>query len=513
MDIMEIKKAVKEKSAEMKRTILFGGEAGQGPNILTNILGQALVKQGYHVFYSRDYESLIRGGHNFNVLTFSNKPIHSNESKVDIIVALDKNTVEVHKKDLKKDGMILEGSEENMYYAGRLFRLLCLDFKVLEQELRDLKKRFDENMKEAKRGYEDEKTDFCKVNFLKKNENVFMNGNRGISEGAVDAGLDIYYAYPMTPATSVLSELAGMQEEKEILVLELENEISVINAGIGSAMTGAKVMVGTSGGGFDLMTESISLTGIAEVPMVIYLSQRPGPGTGVATYTGQGDLHIARHSGHGEFSRVVLAPGDPKECAELTSQAFYFSQVFGVPSILIGDKHLAESFYTLTEKPKIEHSKKLGSMMRYNSYEKDKDGSATENPEIIKKNIEARIKKGKELEKAAEKFDQANFYGKKNSNNVVVSWGSTKGAILDSIEDLDVEFIQILYVEPFPDLKKQLEGKNLILVENNATGLLGDVIAEKLGIFIEDKNKILRYDGRPFLHDELKEEIEGRLKR
>ena len=503
----------KENPKEVKRTILFGGKAGQGPNILTNLLGQALVKQGYHVFYSRDYESLIRGGHNFNVLTFSDKPIHSNEAKIDIIVALDKNTVELHKKDLKKEGMILEGHKENMYYAGRLFRLLCLDFKVLEQELTDLGKMFEENMAEAKKGYEDEKKDFCKINFLEKNENVFMNGNQGIAKGSIKAGLDVYYAYPMTPSTPVLGELAAVQEKKEILVLELENEISVINAGIGSAMTGAKIMVGTSGGGFDLMTESISLTGIAEIPMVIYLSQRPGPATGIATYTGQGDLHIARHSGHGEFPRVVLAPGDPKECEELTSQAFYFSQVFGIPSIVIGDKHLAESFYTLVEKPKIEHSRKLGSMMRYNSYEKDKHGSATEDPEIIKKNIEARVKKKEDIKDKARKFDQFNSYGKEKSNNVILSWGSTKGAILDSIEGLDVRFLQIMHIEPFPDLAKELEGKNLILIENNSTGLLGEVIAEKLGKFIEDKNKILRYDGRPFLHDELRKEIEGRLKK
>ncbi len=497
----------------MKITILFGGEAGQGPNVLTNILGQALVKQGYHVFYSRDYQSLIRGGHNFNVLTFSDKPIHSNEKYVDIVIALDENTEKLHKHEMKKGAIVLTGNKENMYYAGRLFRLLCLDFKVLKEELRDLEKRFDDNMAEARKGYDDEKKDFCKIDFLKKNNNKFMNGNQGIAQGAVKSGLDIYYAYPMTPATPVLGELAGVQEEKEILVLELENELSVINAGIGSAMTGAKVMVGTSGGGFDLMTESISLAGIAEVPIVIYLSQRPGPATGVATYTGQGDLHIARHSGHGEFPRVVFAPGDPKECEELTSQAFYFSQVFGVPSIVIGDKHLAESFYTLEEKPKIEHSRKLGSMMRYNSYEKDKDGSATENSEIIKKNIEARIKKGKDIKEAAKRFKQFNSYGKKSSKNVILSWGSTKGAILDAIEDLDVKFIQILHIEPFPDLEKELEGKNLILIENNATGLLGEVVAEKLGMFIGDKNKILRYDGRPFLHDELKKEIEGRLEK
>jgi len=277
-------------------------------------------------------------------------------------------------------------------------------------------------------------------------------------------------------------------------------------------MTGAKVMVGTSGGGFDLMTEAISLVGMAEVPLVIYLSQRPGPATGVATYTAQGDLHIARHAGHGEFPRVVFAPGDPRECEELVSQAFYFSQIFGIPSIILGDKHLAESFYTLIQKPKIERSRKLGGMMRYNSYEKDSVGSATENPEIINKNVEDRMRKSKEIKKRAESFKQFKVHGKHNSKNVIVSWGSTKGAILDSIADLDAAFIQVLHIEPFPDFKKELEGKNLILVENNSTGLLGDVIAEKFGVFIDDKNKILRYDGRPFLHDELKKEIEGRLK-
>ncbi len=497
----------------MKRTILFGGEAGQGPNILTNILGSALVKQGYYVFYSRDYQSLIRGGHNFNVLTFSDKPIHSNESKIDIIVALDENTEEIHKKNLKKDGMIVKGHTENMYYAGRLFRLLCLKFEVLEQELKELEKRFEENIKEAKKGYSEEKKDFCKIEFLKKNDNLFLNGNQGLAEGAVKSGLDIYYAYPMTPATPLLGELAEKQIENNLLVLELENEISVINAGIGSAMTGAKTMVGTSGGGFDLMGEGLSLAGMAEVPIIIYLAQRPGPATGVATYTAQGDLNIARHSGHGEFNRVVLAPGDPKECQELTSQAFYLSQIFGIPSIIISDKHLGESFYTLSTKPKITSSRKLTSMARYNSYEKNKEGSATENPKIIKENVEARIKKKEEIEKETKELNRINIYGKKNSKNVIVSWGSTKGAILDSIEDLDVKFIQVLYIEPFPKIKKELENKNVILIENNATGILGGVIAEKTGVFVDDKNKILKYDARPFLHDELKKEIARRLKK
>jgi len=496
----------------MRLNILFGGAAGQGPNILSHILGEVLVKLGYFVFYSRDYQSLIRGGHNFNVLTFSENPIGSNDSKIDILVALDENTEKIHKNNLNKNGLILKGHKENMYYAGTLFKILGLDFKFLETKLKNLKKRFEENLKNSKEGYEGENRSIKIVN-AKKINSYFMNGNQGISEGAIKSGLDIYYAYPMTPATSVLVELASKQSEKNILVLELENEIGIINAAIGSSLTGAKTMVGTSGGGFDLMTEALSLTGIVEVPLVIYLSQRPGPGTGVATYTGQGDLNIARHSGHGEFSRVVLAPGDPKEAQELTNQAFYFSQKYKVPCILIGDKHLAESFFTLTENINLVGVKKDTKLIRYNSYEKDDQGSATENPEIIKRNVERRIKKYKEIEEEAKKFKQYNIYGKKNSKNIVVSWGSPKGAILDSIKGLDCKFLQILYIDPFPmEVKKELGKSNLILVENNSTGLLNNLIGEKTGIFIDDKNKILRYDGRPFLADELKKEISKRLK-
>ena len=496
----------------MRLNILFGGAAGQGPNILSHILGEVLVKLGYFVFYSRDYQSLIRGGHNFNVLTFSETPIYSNDGKIDILIALDENTEKIHKNNLNKNGLILKGHKENMYYAGTLFKILGLDFKLLETKLKNLKKRFEENLKNSKEGYEEEKRSIKIVN-SKKINSYFMNGNQGISEGAIKSGLDIYYAYPMTPSTSVLVELAGKQSEKNILVLELENEISVINAAIGSSLTGAKTMVGTSGGGFDLMTEALSLTGIVEVPLVIYLSQRPGPGTGVATYTGQGDLNIARHSGHGEFSRVVLAPGDPKEAQELTNQAFYFSQKYKIPCILIGDKHLAESFFTLTENINLVGVKKDTKLIRYNSYEKDDQGSATENPEIIKRNVERRIKKYKKIEEEAKKFKQYNIYGKKNSKNIVVSWGSPKGAILDSIKGLDCKFLQILYIDPFPmEVKKELGKSNLILVENNSTGLLNNLIGEKTGIFIDDKNKILRYDGRPFLADELKKEISKRLK-
>ena len=288
----------------------------------------------------------------------------------------------------------------------------------------------------------------------------------------------------------------------------------MINAAVGSAITGAKAMVGTSGGGFDLMTEAVSLTGMAEVPVVIYLAQRPGPSTGVATYTGQGDLNMARHCGHGECFRLVIAPGEPKEAEELTSQAFYFSYKFKIPSIVLGDKHLAESFYTLHKEAKITKSESTTKLARFNSYEKEsKTNSATEDSEIIEKNVIERLKKRLNIKKEASKFEMYSVYGDSKSKNIIVSWGSTKGAIIDAIKNLNVCFLQIKYLEPFPkEIKKYFERKNVILIENNSTGQLGDLIAEKSGFFVEENNKILRFDGRPFLADELEKKIRGRIK-
>lgn len=493
----------------MRINILIGGKAGQGPNILAMLLGNSLINQGYYAFASREYESLIRGGHNFNVLTFSDKKIGSNDSMIDILVCLDENTEKIHKKNLNKNGIVLDGGHENMYFAGCLFKILGLDFKLLENELKNLRN-FEENLKEAKKGYDTEKR---KIEIPKssKEKGFFINGTQGISQGAIDSGLDIYYAYPMTPATPLLSELAARQVRDNFLVLELENEISVMNAALGSAITGAKSMIGTSGGGFDLMTEALSMAGQAEIPIVCYLSTRPGPSTGVATYTSQGDLQLARHCGHGEFFRLVVAAGNPIEASELTSQCFYFSQKYKIPSILLGDKHLAESFYTQLEKAKIIKSEKTTKLGRYNSYEHTKTGEATEDAEVIKKNFEARIKKQKEVEKECKKFEMFKIYGNKDSKNLIIGWGSTKGAILDAIEGLDVKFLQILYIEPFPDIKSELEkAKKIIVIENSASGMIADVIREKTGI--KTGNKILRYDGRPFLCDELKKEIEKAIK-
>ncbi len=510
----------------MRCEILVGGKAGQGPNFLSELVAQSLIKEGYYVFYSRDYQSLIRGGHNFNQVSFSDSPVFSNISKVDVMVCLDENTAKVHKKDLAKDAIVIDfvQGKGNTYFAGVLFKVLEIPLSVLENELKNYGK-LEENLKDAKEGYS-HNSHSLKVKIRKTGHKLdLLNGSEATALSALKSGLDVYYAYPMTPATPLMMELGTMQLDKSTKhkVIEVENEIAVALAGIGSSVAGKRVMVGTAGGGFDLMTESFSFIGQAEIPIVFYLAQRPGPGTGVATYTSQGDLNLALHGGHGEFFRLVVAPGDNEESVKLTNDAFYFSHKCRVPSIVLTDKHLGES-KSLFEKDKslksikeIKSNVKVGE--RFNSYEHDKklDNIATEDAEVIKANFDARMKKEKEIANEAGKFEMIKVYGNKNSKNLILSWGSTKGAILDALNEnkIDVKFVQVLFMSPFPIKKIKeaiVKAKKVLVVENNSESPLSGLVAEKTGFIVEDKNKILRYDGRPFFSDELAEEIKGRLK-
>ena len=508
----------------MKLNIVFGGKAGQGPNILSEVVSDGLIDRGFYVFYSRDYQSLIRGGHNFNILTFSDKAVYSNSSRIDILVCLDESTLIKHKASLNKTSIILEGQNGNMFFAGSIYKLLGLDFFELERQLRKLKN-FEENIVEARKGYNSEKRTLSMPSpLVKLTDARFINGNKAIVNGAINSGLEYYYAYPMTPATPVMMDLGQMQLDKNSKhkVIELENEIAVILAAMGSSTQGKRSMVGTAGGGFDLMTEALSFAGQAEIPLVIYLSQRPGPGTGVATYSSQGDLNLALYSGHGEFQRVVIAPGDVLESEEATNLCFYLSQKFRIPAIVLGDKHLGESKSIVRGTAKIVPiTNTTTTPERFNSYEFDRkqDNIATEEASVIKANFDKRMKKQKEIEKEVAKFEMFKVYGNVNSKNLIIGFGSTKGAIIDVLENcetmVDAKFIQILFLDPFPSEKIKAEltkAKKVVIVENNSTSQLADLITKKTGFIIETQNKVLRYDGRPFFSDELADELKKRIK-
>jgi 2-oxoglutarate/2-oxoacid ferredoxin oxidoreductase subunit alpha len=508
----------------MKKTILIGGKAGQGINKISEIISEILMKNGYFIFNYRDYPSLIRGGHNFNVLTISDKRVGSTESKLDTIIAMDELTVKTHKKELKKDGIIIDhkkfeklGRNQNVAQASAYLKIIGIPKEEVEKEiLKQLKN--EESVKAVTIGYDSQEE---KEKFKKQNNKVKLySGSQAVAIGAINSKLQAYIAYPMTPATGVLHELAARQNKK-LMVFEGENEISCISMALGANFTGALTMTGTSGGGFDLMSESLSLQGISEIPLTVYLCSRPGPGTGVPTYTSQSDLDLALRAGHGEFPRVVVAPGNTKETIEKTNEALYLSEKFKTLSILLSDKHLAESQFSfdtpLQKTLKVKLSRDLPSkkIVKASSYEVNALGNSTESAKLTKQNQDSRMKKYLKIKDYINKnFETIKIYGKKNSKNLIIGWGSTKSAILDAIEDLDCKFLQVLYAKPLsPKIKKEMiKAKNIILVENNLTGQLGRLLREKTGMRVKQNNRILKYDSRPFWTDELKQEIKKRLK-
>lgn len=404
----------------MRLNILIGGKAGQGINKISEIVSKILIDEGYFVFNYRDYPSLIRGGHNFNILSISDKEIMSHESKLDVIVSMDELTTIKHKKELKKEGFIIGpkkfldlGMNLNVALAGALIKLCGIEKNLLMKEVKDQlnnKKSLDA----AEKGFASQETKHSLKKL--KNKLILMSGSQGITKGFIESKADLYLAYPMTPATPVLHMLADNQEKNNLLVFQPENELAVVNAALGASFSGARVMVGTSGGGYDLMTEALSMQGMAELPLVVYLASRPGPGTGVPTYTTQGDLDIALRGGHGEFPRIVVAPGTPEEAQQKTNEAFYLSQKFNALAIILSDKHLGESEFSFKEerrKPlKVEVKRKIPGegIVKANSYEHDNIGNTTESAQIANDNAEKRVLKYQAIKKEVKKFEMLKIH-------------------------------------------------------------------------------------------------------
>ncbi len=503
----------------MRINLLIGGKAGQGINKVTGIITKAIIEHGYFIFNYRDYPSIIRGGHNFNIISISDRPIRSHESRMDGIIALDGETRRLHEDELKKGGFVIDYSEFpglginlNIALCGALMRRLGIEKENLLDSVKEGLKDKD-SLKEAivaaKQGYESQETRYH-LRKLKRKP-ILMSGSKAAALGAINSKIDIYIAYPMTPATNLLNELAERQVEGGYVVYQPEGEIAAINMALGASFAGAKAIVGTSGGGFDLMGEGLSMQGASQLPLVVYLASRVGPGTGIPTYTMQCDMNIALKSGHGEFPRIVIAPGDPVESIEKVNEAFYLANKFNSLAIILTDKHIAESEFSSLEKPKkpldVKVKRKIPGEMnvKASSYEHDLNGLTTESASFAIKNAEERLWRYEEIKKECKRFEMVKTYGRKKSRNLIISWGSPTNAIIDAIEGLDYKLLQVIYIKPLSDKVKEeiLKAKNVTLIENNLTGQLGRLIREKTGIKI--KKRILKYDGRPFTSDELRE--------
>ncbi len=541
-------------------SVLVGGQAGDGIRIAATMVARLFSRHGYRSFVYDDYPSLIRGGHNFSLVRVSKEKIEANNIVIDLIVALDKQTVEKHTSKLNDGGMILFDSSKkgieaegigvpfkeivkemegisimrNSAALGAIAKVVGIDWKIVEEVFQKfLPKKTELNLKIARKAYDTASSSNIKVENLNQEMMPIISGNEAIGLGAINAGMDAYYAYPMTPSTGILHFMAANKDRFNTLVVHPENEIAVMLMALGSAYTGSKTMVGTAGGGFALMVEGLSLSAQSETPITVVVCQRAAPSTGVPTYTMQSDLHFVLNAGHGEFPRFVVAPGDAEEAYYYTGVAMNIAWKCQIASIVLSDKNLSEGNYSFDlSMYRVEEAEPVlwdgkGEYLRYKdsehgvsplafpgndsatvkvtSYEHDQYGITTEESEKVAFMQQKRLKKKEAIKKEIENVEAVKTYGDPQSDTVLLTWGSTKGACIEAARTLGIKVVQPIIMEPFPDLSHHItDAKKIVTVEVNATGQLARLL-ENNGITVDQK--VLKYDARPFFTDELIERL------
>ncbi|HQE80163.1 MAG TPA: 2-oxoacid:acceptor oxidoreductase subunit alpha [Syntrophorhabdaceae bacterium] len=562
----------------------IGGEAGQGIQTIGDSLAKVFSRTGYHVFTHQEYESRIRGGHNIYQIRFSDVPVTSSKSTIDIIVALDRESIDAHEPELSAQGIIVydQFMLKETYTGDRFFNIPLLElaekhgrdkimantvavgavlgmlglgtdvfFGIIEDTLR---KKGDEvinlNKDAFLAGYEFAVQECLQCAFTVKPQGeprMLIGVNEAIGLGAIASGCKFYSAYPMTPSTGIMLFIAGKAKEYGIVVEQAEDEIAAINMAIGASYAGVRSMTGTSGGGFALMVEGLSLAAMTETPIVIALAQRPAPATGLPTKTEQGDLLFALYAGHGEFPRVIFAPGSPEQAFYLTNKAFDISQRYQIPVFILTDQYLSDSQWTegafdinsfihRDYRIRGDSLEEIGDYKRHaytedgispfgipgtstklivtDSDEHDEEGHITEDPETRIMMVDKRLFKKMPLIK--KEISPPLFYGDKDPDIVLVGWGSTYGVIKEAVDIISrhnkAAMIHFSEVYPLPSTEKMdyigiLRGaKKTICIENNATSQFSMLIKSETGY--EFTHHINRFDGRPFFADLLARRID-----
>jgi len=576
----------------MRDTITWtiGGEAGFGIMSAGTVLARTFTRAGYHAFAVNDYPSLIRGGHNVVTVRIGSVPFHGVTKELHVLVALNAETVDIHKAELREGACVLFDPKDkewkesdfpvkvhllplplrdiaselhadtvmrNTIVLGASVALLGAPFEALfsvihDQFIRKGEEVVSQNEKIARAGYDYVNSHYKDVTNMHMSPGVgtekqaIVNGSEAVGLGAVRAGLKFAAIYPMTPINAIITFLADHAKELGIVYKQPEDEIAGINMAIGASIGGVRSMVATSGGGFALMVEGLSLAGMVEAPLVIDLGMRVGPATGMPTYTEQGELLFAIHAGHGEFARIILAPSDATEAYDLTIEAFNLADRYQVPVFVLTDKYLNESQWCVPlshfEKPvTIDRGKLMtkdikvtdGGFQRYdaaspdgvsfrsvpgtangqyyaNSYEHNGNGHVSADAGNRNAMVEKRARKGAAIQKAAL---PPQFFGDEKADITFVTWGTTKGAVISAVESLRAEgkkaaVVSYPWVYPFPaDATKSLlsKAKRIIDVEQNSTGQLAQLLRAETGIEVTEK--LLKYDGRPWYPEEIVEKL------
>lgn len=542
--------------------VLVGGKAGDGINSAGAMVAQLLNYLGYSVYVYFDYPSLIRGGHNFAVIRGSDsvQSMGTCREKVDFILALDQATVENHSSRRKPDtalifrtGLVkadgqgipikeilaLEKAPEimgNSVLIGGFAKAAGIPWETVEKVFRaHIPKGTDLNLLVAKRAY-DQLATVRTIPPCSREPRPILTGNEAVGLGFIRGGLDAYVSYPMTPSSSLLHFLAEQEERFGLMVVHPENEIAVILMALGFAAAGKRAAVGTSGGGFCLMTEGLSLAGMAEIPVVILMSQRTGPSTGLPTYTGQADLRFVLHAGQGEFPRLIIAPGDTTEALLWSARAMELAWRYQVPAFILTDKTLSEGTYSTDIPPPgspaensirppdqkesyqryadvpsgispLAWAGSPGQIVKVNSYAHDESGITTEEAAMVSRMAEKRMRKEQALAGGIVQYPQVDVSGIPDASTAILCWGSTKGVCTEVGAMLGLRVVRPVIIAPFPEmsLRKALSGvTHLIAVEENTSAQLADLV-QVSGIPV--RNTILRYDGRPFTPEHLTERI------
>lgn len=361
---------------------------------------------------------------------------------------------------------------------------------------------------------------------------MFINGSHSVALGALSGGCKFLAAYPMTPITPILEFMASKGKEYNVAVFQPEDEIAAINMVIGASYAGVRAMTVTSGSGYALMVEGIGLSGIAEIPAVIVLGERPGPAVGLPTRTEQGELLFPVFSGTGEFPRVVFAPSDAEDAFYLTAKAFNLAEKYQVPVIIITDTYLGNSYFTVEKydlsRIKIERGEivaegtasadytryavtesgvsprafpgKSGVLVYSDSDEHDETGHITEGAEVRTRQVAKRLKKYESIKK---EISAPEFVKAEGAEYTLISWGSTRAAVKEaaavlSAGKIPVNILHLTEIWPFPAqaVAEALSGGTVnIAVENNASGQMAYLIMAETGI--EIMHRINKWDGRP----------------
>ena len=565
--------------------VRIGGAAGDGVQSAGLTLAKTFSRSGLYISTYNYYQSLIRGGESWYQIRASDEKVRNQGSGLDVLVALNADSLERHtNRDINEGGasplsgiaiydpgtiknfkkynevkycpvplrdiaMKFDANPllKNTVALGAVVAALGLDFDVfsgvIEKVFNKKGKLVDANISAAKEGYEYYLQNYSVYRKLDKFDRKLytISGGDAAALGAINAGMQMYFAYPMTPASSFLQFIATHGKKYNVFLKLTEDEISAINAAIGANYAGVRAATGSSGGGFALMTEGVGLSGMTEVPLVIYEAQRPGPSTGLPTKTEQGDLNQVLGAGQGDMPRIVLAPGTVEEAFNLTKEAFNLAERYQLPVFVVTDLYLAEhdetvSFdlnykmdrgllakdnepdykrYEFTEtgiskrafpgQPGLMHNEDSDEHNEYGAVVSD----AITDPTQRKLSMEKRMRK---LNEYIKEIPATRTYKMDDAEYVIIQWGSTRGAVEEAVDCMrkngtKIGAVEITHIFPMNhDIQKLIAGKKkIIVVENNFSGQLNGLIRKE---FLVDTTFIGKYDGEAFFPADLAMQLE-----